>query len=56
MGEMTDKIKGNIKEAIGEVKQKSNDPKTRAEGTAQKIDGKTDKVKGEIKGAMGDRV
>ena len=56
MGELTDKIKGNVKEAIGETKQKSNDPETRAEGTAPKIDGKSDKVKGSIKGAMGDRV
>jgi len=56
MGEMTDKIKGNVKETIGEAKQKSNDPETRAEGTAQKIDGKTDKAKGEVKGATGDRV
>jgi uncharacterized protein YjbJ (UPF0337 family) len=56
MGELTDKIKGNIKEALGEAKQHSNDPETRAEGTAQKVDGKIDKAKGSVKGAMGDKV
>jgi uncharacterized protein YjbJ (UPF0337 family) len=56
MGELTDKAKGTVKEGIGEAKQHSNDPKTRAEGRAQEVDGKTDKAKGEIKGAAGDRV
>ncbi len=56
MGELTDKIKGNIKEALGEAKQHSNDPETRAEGAAQKLDGKFDKAKGSVKGALGDKV
>jgi uncharacterized protein YjbJ (UPF0337 family) len=56
MGEFTDKAKGAVKETIGEAKQHSRDPETRAEGTAQKIDGKTDKLKGSVKGAMGDKI
>ena len=35
MGELTDKIKGNVNEAIGKVKQKSDNPNTRDEGAAQ---------------------
>lgn len=56
MGEFTDKVKGNVKEAIGEAKQHSSNPETRAEGKAQKIDGKADKVKGSIKGALGNDI
>ena len=56
MGEFTDKVKGSVKETIGEAKQNSRDPETRAEGRAQKIDGKTDKVKGSVKGALGDDI
>ena len=41
MGELTDKVKGSVKETVGEAKQNSRDPETRAEGRAQKIDGKT---------------
>lgn len=56
MGELTDKIKGTVKEALGEVKQQSSDPKTRAKGVAQELEGKADKAKGAVKGAMGDRI
>ncbi len=56
MGEFTDKAKGTIKEGIGEAKQHSSNPETRAEGRAQEVDGKIDKAKGEVKGALGDRV
>ncbi len=56
MGEFTDKLKGTVKEAVGEAKQQSRDPATRAEGRADKIDGKTDKLKGSIKGALGDDI
>jgi uncharacterized protein YjbJ (UPF0337 family) len=56
MGEFTDKLKGTVKETIGEAKLQSHDPETRAEGRADKIDGKTDKVKGSIKGALGDKI
>ena len=57
MGELTDKIKGNVKEPLGEAKQKSKDPETRAEGRKQELEGKAEQgQRGEIKGAMGDRV
>jgi len=56
MGEMTDKIKGNANEAAGKIKQKSNDPETRAEGHGQEAKGKGQQAKGEVKGAMGDDV
>ncbi|HSF12464.1 MAG TPA: CsbD family protein [Erythrobacter sp.] len=56
MGELTDKIKGAVKEVLGEAKQHSNDPQTQAEGTVQKIDGKFDKTKGAVKGALGDKI
>lgn len=52
MGEFTDRAKGTAKEAIGDVKQNSRDPETRAEGRAQELDGKKDKAKGEVKGAI----
>jgi uncharacterized protein YjbJ (UPF0337 family) len=52
MGEFTDKAKGTAKEAIGDAKQNSRDPETRAEGRAQELDGKKDKAKGEVKGAI----
>ena len=45
MGEFTDKAKGAAKETIGEAKQHSRDPDTRAEGRAQEVDGKADKAR-----------
>ena len=56
MGEFTDKTKGAAKEVIGEAKQHSRYADVRAEGRAQKTDGKIDKIKGSIKGALGDRI
>ena len=56
MGELTDKVKGNVKEMIGEAKQNSSDPETRAEGRRQEMEGKADQVKGEVKGALGDDI
>ncbi|AMO72058.1 CsbD family protein [Sphingorhabdus sp. M41] len=56
MGELVDKVKGNVNEAVGKAKQKSNDPDTRAEGAAQEVKGKTQQVKGSVKGALGDKV
>jgi uncharacterized protein YjbJ (UPF0337 family) len=56
MGELTDKIKGNVNEAIGKAKQHSNDPDTKAEGAAQELKGKGQKVAGSVKGALGDKV
>lgn len=56
MGELTDKIKGNVNEAIGKVKQQSNDPETRDEGTAQELKGKGQQTIGKVKGALGDDI
>lgn len=56
MGELTDKIKGNVNEAIGKLKQHSDDAETRDEGAAQEVDGKGEQVKGKIKGMLGDDI
>ena len=55
MGEFIDKAKGAAKEAVGDLKQKSSNPETRAEGRALEAEGKADKVKGSVKGALGDK-
>lgn len=56
MGELTDKAKGNVNEAIGELKQQSNNPETRAEGNAQEAKGKGQQLEGEVKGKLGDDI
>lgn len=56
MGELTDKIKGNVEEAIGKVKQHSDDAETRDEGAAQEAKGKAEQFKGSVKGALGDDI
>lgn len=56
MGELTDKIKGNVNEAIGKAKQHSDNPATRDEGTAQELKGKGQQVAGKVKGALGDDI
>ncbi|MBL4792049.1 CsbD family protein [Citromicrobium bathyomarinum] len=56
MGELKSKVEGNVNEAIGEAKQKSNDPETRAEGRGQEAKGKAQQTKGEVQGALGDDV
>jgi len=56
MGELTDKIKGNVNEAIGKVKQQSDDPATRTEGAAQETHGKGEQLKGKVKGLLGDDI
>lgn len=56
MGELTDKAKGLANEAIGNVKQASNDPATRAEGKAQERKGEAQNVVGSVKGALGDKI
>lgn len=56
MGELIDKIKGNVNEAIGKVKQESDNPNTRAEGEAQEAKGKAQQLGGSVKGAFGDKV
>jgi uncharacterized protein YjbJ (UPF0337 family) len=56
MGELTDKIKGNVNEAIGKIKQQSGNPDTRDEGAAQEIKGKAQQTVGKVKGALGDDI
>jgi uncharacterized protein YjbJ (UPF0337 family) len=67
MGELTDKIKGNVNEAIGKAKQAiagdANDPnRTRkddeleAEGVGQELKGKGQQFVGKVKGALGDDI
>ncbi|WP_380872442.1 UPF0337 protein [Sphingomonas sp. DBB INV C78] len=56
MGELTDKIKGNVNEAIGKAKQKSDNPETRDEGAAQEVKGKAQQLEGKVKGALGDDI
>jgi uncharacterized protein YjbJ (UPF0337 family) len=52
MGELTDKIKGNVNEAVGRARQNSDDPDTRDEGAGQELKGKAQQVKGAVKGAI----
>ncbi|MEZ0495508.1 CsbD family protein [Sphingomonas sp. IW22] len=56
MGEMVDKIKGNVNEAVGKAKQESNNPETRADGQAQETKGKAQQFGGKVKGALGDDI
>lgn len=69
MGELTDKIKGNVNEAIGKAKQAVADhdrPETdaeaqrnadmKAEGAGQELKGKGQQLGGKIKGALGDDI
>lgn len=56
MGELVDKIKGNVNEAIGKAKQQSKDPETRAEGEKQEAKGKVEQFTGKVKGALGDDI
>ncbi len=60
MGELTDKIKGNVNEAIGKAKQSigenNNDAEMAGEGKVQEVEGKGQQVKGSVKGALGDDI
>ncbi len=56
MGELTDKIKGSVNEAIGKIKRESDDPETRAEGDVQEAKGDLQKAAGSVKGALGDDI
>lgn len=56
MGELGDKIKGNVNEAIGKVKQMSSDPETKADGAAQEAKGKAQQTVGKVKGILGDDI
>ena len=54
MGEFTDKVKGNVNEAVGKAKQNSDDPETRDEGAGQEVKGKAQQLEGAVKGAIND--
>jgi len=54
MGEFTDRLKGNVNQAIGDAKQESADPDVRAEGDAQKLKGEGQDLKGKVKGVIND--
>ena len=56
MGELSEKIKGNTNEAIGNLKQQSCDPETRAEGREQEAKGEAQQFKGEVEGALGNDI
>ena len=56
MGELIDKLKGNVNEAIGKAKQHSTDPETKADGAAQELKGKAQQAAGKVKGALGDDI
>ena len=56
MGELTDKIKGGINSAVGDAKQDSANPDTRAEGENQELKGELQKKKGSVEGALGNDV
>ena len=56
MGELKDKIKGNIDEVAGKLKQRSDDPDKRDEGATQELKGKGEQLIGKVKGALGDDI
>lgn len=60
MGELTDKIKGNVNEAVGKAKQAiggdQGDADLHDEGVAQEAKGKGEQFKGSVKGALGDDI
>jgi uncharacterized protein YjbJ (UPF0337 family) len=60
MGELVDKIKGNVNEAVGKAKQAigkdQNDPRLQEEGAAQEGKGKGQQFVGKVKGALGDDI
>ena len=56
MGELGDKIKGNLDEMAGKMKQQSADQDTKDEGAAQEMKGKGEQFMGKVKGALGDDI
>jgi uncharacterized protein YjbJ (UPF0337 family) len=56
MGELVDKVKGNLNEAAGKLKQGSDDPAVRDEGADQELKGKGQQLKGKVKGLLGDDI
>ncbi len=62
MGEFVDKVKGNVNEAIGKVKQAvagdgpDQNADLKAEGATQEGKGKAQQTMGSVKGALGDDI
>ena len=69
MGELTDKIKGNVNELVGKAKQAVADHTTphsdaqaddnarlKGEGLGQELKGKGQQFAGKVKGALGDDI
>ncbi|MFT3967718.1 MAG: CsbD family protein [Sphingobium sp.] len=60
MGELIDKAKGAVNDAIGKGKEargrKTGDDALVAEGKVQQAKGAGQKLKGSIKGALGDNI
>lgn len=56
MGELKDKLKGKYNEAAGQLKQWSDDPKTKLEGKKQEAKGKAQNLKAKVEGVLGDDV
>lgn len=62
MGELVDKVKGNVNEAIGKAKQAmagdgvDRDEALAAEGAKQEGKGKAQQTIGKVKGALGDDI
>lgn len=56
MGELIDKMKGNINEAVGKAKQQSDNPAKRDEGAGQELKGKGQQFEGKVKGLLGDDI
>ena len=58
MGELTDKIEGNIKEGVGKIKEaigsRNHDGDLAAEGQKDQVEGKGDQLKGNVKGVIND--
>jgi len=54
--EPRDKAKGIANEVAGALKQRSNDPDTRAEGDAQETKGEAQNLKGKVEGFFGNKV
>ncbi|WP_339827988.1 CsbD family protein [uncultured Parasphingorhabdus sp.] len=52
MGELLDRLKGNVNEAVGKAKRKSSDPEVRAKGAVQEIKGKAQQVKASLKAEL----
>jgi uncharacterized protein YjbJ (UPF0337 family) len=52
MGELGDRLKGNLNEAAGKLKQGSDNERVREEGAAQEVQGRGQQLKGKVKGLL----